>query len=91
MTMHLAAYLVLSISGIAALLRGLFVTRLTWRDDIEPFSRRSRTLDIALHPERCAKPQRLREIRGFFGLGALLVRAAVAVVLYDVYLAMAAA
>jgi hypothetical protein len=61
------------------------------RDGIEPFGRRSRTLDIALHPERYAKPDRLREIRGFFGLGALLVFAALTVVLYDVYLTMAAA
>src|SRR5262249_39413309 len=52
---------------------GLFITRLTWRSDIEPFSRRSRFLHIVLHPERYAGPGRLPGIRCLNLAGAVLI------------------
>ena len=77
--MNVVVYMLLLIGGILFLVGGLFVTRLTWRTDLEPFGRRSRLFQIALHPENFARPDRLREIRllnvvgGLLLLGALLV------------------
>jgi hypothetical protein len=77
--MNLGLYLLLLVGGILFLVGGLFLTRSTWRAGIEPFGRRSRLFQIALHPENFSKPDRLREIRllnlvgGVFLLGALIV------------------
>jgi len=79
MIMNVVLYLLLLICGILFLVGGLIVTRLTWRTDVEPFGRRSRLFQIALHPESFAREDRLREIRllnvvgGLFLLGALVV------------------
>ena len=87
--MNVALYLLFLTSGIACLLAGLFLTRMTWRTDIAPFGRRSRPFQIALHPENFAKPDRLSAIRLLNLLGAVLILAALCVVGLDVIAAMA--
>ena len=85
MTMTVALYFLLLFGGILFLVGGLFVTRMTWRTDVEPFGRRSRLFQIALHPENFAKADRLREIRllNLIG-GAFLLFGALVVVGHDV-------
>jgi len=87
--MNLALYLLLLLGGVLSLLCGLFVTRMTWRTDVEPFGRRSRFLQIALHPENFAKADRLREIRFLNLVGGLLLLGALIVVCHDVISSMA--
>jgi len=81
----LGLYLLFLVLGIACLVGGLFITRQTWRPDIEPFGRRSRMFQIALHPERYAKPDRLTAIRLLNLIGASFVLLAVAVIGFDIY------
>jgi len=82
--MNEVLFLLLLVAGILFLVRGLFVTRLTWRSDVEPFGRRSRLFQIALHPENFATAERLREIRLFNLVGGLLLLGALVVVGHDV-------
>ena len=82
--MNVILYLLLLIGGILFLVGGLFVTRLTWRADVEPFGRRSRLFQIALHPENFAGPDRLREIRFLNVVGGLLLFGALLVAGHDV-------
>jgi hypothetical protein len=77
-----ALFLALLFSGILSLLGGLLITRLTWRPDVEPFGRGSPLLQIMMHPERFAAPDRLREIRLLNLLGGILLGGAVAVLVY---------
>ena len=77
--------MLLLFGGILFLVGGLFLTRLTWRTDVEPFGRRSRSFQIALHPENFATADRLREIRLLNFVGALLLSGALIVVGYDVF------
>jgi hypothetical protein len=84
--MRLAFFLIFLGLGIACLVGGLFVTRQTWRPDIEPFNRRSRLFQIALRPERFATPDRLPLIRVLNLIGAALIACAIGVVAYDVAL-----
>jgi hypothetical protein len=77
-------YFLLLLSGILFLVGGLFLTRLTWREDVEPFGRRSRLFQIALRPEDFAKADRLREIRLLNACGGLCLLGALLVVGYDV-------
>jgi len=83
--MNVVLYLVLLIGGILFLVGGLFVTRLTWRTDVEPYGRRSRFFQIALHPENFAKADRLPTIRVLNLVGGLLLLGALIVVAHDVY------
>ena len=83
--MKLGLYLFFLGLGIACLVGGLFITRQTWRTDIEPFGRRSRMFQIALHPERFATPERLAAIRLLNLIGAGFVLLALAVIAFDVY------
>jgi hypothetical protein len=80
-----ALFILLLLGGILFLVGGLFVTRLTWRTDVQPFGRRSRFFQIALHPENFAKADRLREIRLLNLVGGLLLCAALVVVGHDVF------
>ena len=89
MTMITTLYFLLLLGGILFLLCGLAITRSTWRTDIEPFGRRSRFFQIALHPEHFAKPDRLREIRLLNLIGGLLILGALAVVALDIISSMA--
>lgn len=85
----LALYLAFLIGGVLFLVRGLYVTRLTWRPDVAPYGRRSRAFQIALHPENYATTDRLTEIRVWNAIGGLLLCIALLVVIHDVYRAVA--
>lgn len=87
--MNLTVFMLLLTSGIFCIIAGSLITRLTWRPDIEPFGRKSRTFQIALHPEKFAKPDRLREIRLLNLAGLLLLCGAIVVVIVDVFRSMA--
>lgn len=76
-------YFVFLSGGIICLLWGLFLTRLTWRADVEPYGLRNPTLEIMLHPERFARPERLREIRALNIAGLILIAAAVVTIVSD--------
>jgi hypothetical protein len=82
--MRLALWFALLLGGNLLLVAGLFLTRLTWRPDVEPFGRGSPTLRILFHPERFARPERLRAIRLLNALGCMLLLGAVVVLAYDV-------
>ena len=82
--MRAGLFLAFLVSGIFCLVYALFVTRRTWRADIEPFNRRSRLFQIALHPERFATSDRLHAIRWFNFVGFVLILCALAVVTYDI-------
>ena len=87
--MKVLLFILLLFGGIVFLVLGLFVTRLTWRTDVEPFGRRSRLFQIALHPENFAKAARLREIRILNLVGGLLLCGALVVVVHDVFSSLA--
>jgi hypothetical protein len=80
------AFLILLFSGIFALLAGVGLTRLCWRPDIPPYGRRTRFLDMTLHPEKYAKDAPLRAIRMLNLAGALLLAGAACVSTYEVLL-----
>ena len=79
------AFLLLLFLGIATLLAGLLRTRLNWRDDVPPYSRRTRALDVLLHPERYAKTEVVVGIRILNGVAATLLTGAVGVVLCELF------
>jgi hypothetical protein len=78
-----AAFLILLFLGIFALLGGMLWARLNWRLDVPPYGRRTRTLDVMLHPERYAKDDSLRAIRTMNLTGALLLASAAVIVGYE--------
>jgi hypothetical protein len=88
LAMRQGLFLFFLVLGIACLVGALFVTRLTWRPDIEPFGRQSRLFQIALHPERFATSDRLIAIRALNLVGAVFVLLAVGVVAFDVVASM---
>jgi hypothetical protein len=79
------AFLILLFSGILALVCGLGLTRVHWRTDIPPYGRRTRFIDVMLHPERYGKDAPLRAIRSLNLLGALLLGAAAGVLAYEIF------
>ena len=88
--MRAALWLALLLAGNLLIVAGLFLTRLTWRLDVEPFRRGSPILQIMLHPERFATSDRLREIRLLNLFGGALLGASVGILVYDIFLAMRA-
>jgi hypothetical protein len=84
--MRMVMFLVLLGAGILTFVGALFLTRQTWRPDIEPFGRRHRPFQIALHPEHYATGRHLRLIRALNLVGGLLLCGALAVVAYDIIL-----
>ena len=79
-----AAFLGLLLSGILALVAGVMVTRLHWHPDIPPYGRRTRFLDVTLHPEGYVKDAPLRAIRSLNLTGAVLLAGAAGVVAYEI-------
>ena len=71
------------LGGILSFVVALFLTRQTWRPDVEPFGRRSSIFQIALHPDRFANSERLREIRLLNLIGAALLCCAAVAVVYE--------
>jgi len=78
-----AAFLSLLSLGVAALLTGVMLTRFHWRSDIPPYGRRTRLLNVMLHPEAYATNAPLGAIRGLNIAGALLLGGAAVVVAYE--------
>ena len=79
-----AAFLILLVSGISALVAGVAMTRLHWRPDIPPYSRRTRALHVMLHPEEYVKDAPLRAIRSLNLAGGLLLAGAAGIVACDI-------
>jgi len=79
-----AAFLVLLLLGILALLAGVMWTRLRWRADVPPYGRETRFLDVTLHPERYAREDSLLAIRSLNLAGALLLACAAGLVVYEI-------
>jgi hypothetical protein len=82
--MRVVLWFILLLSGNLLLVAGLFLTRLTWRRDIAPFGRRSSILQILIHPERFAGPERLRAIRLLNLFGVVLLCGATSLLVYDI-------
>ena len=82
--MTMVLWLVLLLSGNLVLVFGLFLTRLNWRPDVDPFHRGSPILEIMIHPERFATPERLGQIRFINLLGSVLLGGAVVVLGYAI-------
>ena len=79
------AYLILIGSAILTRLAGLMLTRMHWREDIAPYSRTTKFLDVSLHPERYVKGAPLRTIWILNVAGALLLSGAVTVLAYEFF------
>ena len=60
------------------------MTRLHWRPDIPPYSRRTHALHVMLHPEEYVKDAPLRAIRSLNLAGGLLLAGAAGVVAYGI-------
>ena len=88
--MRQALFLVFLSFGIACLVGGLFLTRKAWRSDIQPFGRRSRLFQIALHPERFATSAHLPIIRWLNIIGATSILCALGVVIFDLLVSISA-
>ena len=82
--MRVVLWFALLLCGNLLLVAGLFLTRLTWRPDVEPFGRGSPILQIMIHAERFATPERLRAIRLLNLSGGVLLCAAVGVLVYEI-------
>ena len=76
-------FLCLLFSGILALLAGLLTTRVYWRSDMPPYGRRTRLLDVTLHPEKYATDGPVRVIRVLNFAGIVLLGGAVSTVIYE--------
>ena len=78
-----AVFLTLIFTGVLALLGGMILTRVHWRPDIPPYGRRTRFLDVTLHPERYAKDAPFGVIRSLSAVGAVLLACAAAAVAWE--------
>ena len=83
--MEQTTFLLLILLGTLALVGGMLWTRLHWRADVPPYSRRTRFLDVTLHPERYAKGQAVPVIRTLNGAGGLGVAGALAILAYKAF------
>jgi len=73
------------LSGVLALVCGIFWTRVNWRTDVPRYGRGTRFLDVTLHPERYATVRALPAIRRLNLAGALGVAGALAILAYKAY------
>jgi hypothetical protein len=80
-----SVYLALLFGGVLSLVSGVFLTRMTWRPDVEPFGRSTPMLQVMLHPERFALPRRLHAIRALNLVGGALLLGAVLVVAHEAF------
>jgi hypothetical protein len=75
--------------GIASLLAGLGIARWNWREDIPGFSRNTNVFDVWLNPANYVKPGTISLIRLLRAVGAGLLLAAVAALVYQLILEIA--
>ena len=83
-----AVFLALVFTGVLALLAGMILTRVHWRQDIPPYGRQTRFVDVTLHPERYAKDAPFGVIRSLSAIGAVLLGCAAAVVAWEIVMTM---
>ena len=83
--MEQAAFLVLMLSGVLALVCGIVWTRLNWRADVAPYGWDTRFLDVTLHPGRYANDRAVPTIRRLNIAGAFGVVSALAILAYKAY------
>lgn len=79
-----AVFLTLVFTGVLALLASMILTRAYWRQDIPPYGRQTRFLDVTLHPERYAKDAPFGVIRSLTAVGTVLLACAVAAVAWAI-------
>jgi len=80
-----AAFLVLLLSGVLALVCGIVWTRLNWRADVAPYGRNTRFFDVTLHPGRYANDRAVPTIRRLNISGAFCVASALAVLAHKAF------
>ncbi len=78
-----AVFLAAMMLGVLLLIAGLGVTRLNWRRDIAPFSRKTRFIDVCLHTEKYAQPEVVPRVRVLNTLGLLFLVIAAAALLRE--------
>ena len=76
-----AAFLTLTLLGVAALVAGMVVTRLCWRADIPAYGRRTRSWHVLLHPGQYAQPHAVGIVRVLFVAGLAGVAGGLAVLI----------
>ena len=81
-------FLALVLAGVAAMVAGVFVTRLYWRDDVAPY-RSTSALRVLLHPEEFTRAPHVRALRWLNRGGLVLVAAAAVVALFEIARTMA--
>ncbi len=74
------------LAGIASLLGALGIARWNWREGIPPFGRKTNVFDVWLGPARYVKPEPIRLIKLLRDVGAGLLLAAVAILVYQLVL-----
>ena len=70
--MNQVVFLTALLSGIFLLVASFVVARFHWRADIPPYSLKTRSMDVLLHPAKYVQPQALRLTRILQLLGSLL-------------------
>ena len=85
MNMTQRVFLGFLFSGILLLLVSLLLTRIHWRADIAPYGRRTRLLQVTMHPEKYTRDAPLRVIRVLSFVGILLLAGAAALVIRELF------
>ena len=83
--MEQAAFLILMLSGVLALVCGIIWTRLNWRADVAPYGRDTRVFDVTLHPGRYANDRAVPTIRRLNIVGALCVASGLAILAHKAF------
>jgi hypothetical protein len=72
-------------AGILLLLVSLLLTRIHWRADIAPYGRGTRLLQVTMHPEKYTRDAPVRAIRALSFVGIVLLAAAAALVIRELF------
>lgn len=83
--MEQAAFLILILLGVLALVGGIVWTRLNWRADVPPYGRDTRFFDVTLHPERYATARAVPTIRRLNIAGACAIATALAILVHKAF------
>jgi hypothetical protein len=78
-------FLGLLFAGILLLLASLLLARVHWRTDIARYGRRTRLLQVTMHPEKYTTDAPLRAIRVLNFVGILLLAGAAALVVRELF------
>ncbi len=83
--MEQAAFLILMLAGVLALVCGIVWARLNWRRDVAPYGRATRFLDVTLHPGRYANDRAVPMSRSLNIVGAFCVVSALAILAHKAF------